>query len=267
MHCLKLPRRILLAVFIFLFGCATSPTGRDQLIIFSDSEMSTLGSESFNQLKAKQTIEKSAAINTYVKCVAMEVLKESKGYSQPADWEVVVFKDDSANAFALPGGKIGVHTGLLKVAKNQDQLAAVLGHEVGHVLARHSNERVSEAFAAQGFLVALNVVTKDNPNQGLIMALMGVGAQFGFLLPHSRNQETEADVIGLEIMARAGFNPQEAVELWRNMSAQGGTPPELLSTHPSPSSRIANLQSRQPQAQKWFTEAKTTGHNPNCSKP
>jgi len=257
--------RILISLVLFISACATSPKGRSQLILFPDSDMEQLGIASFRELKSKQPIEHDRSINAYVKCVANEVLKESQGYARPSDWEIVVFKDESANAFALPGGKIGVHTGLFKVAKNQDQLATVLGHEVGHVIARHGNERVSQTFAAQGVMVATNMVTKDNPNKGIIMALLGVGAQFGYLLPHSRTQESEADLIGLEIMAHAGFNPQQSVELWKNMSAQGPNPPEFISTHPSPSHRIANLESNMSQAEDWYQRAREQGRKPDCS--
>lgn len=260
-------RVFILAFAFFVVSCATSPQGRKQLILFPDSDMAKLGVESFNQMKTQQPIEKEPKVNTYVKCVALEVLKNTEGYANRADWEIVVFKDDTANAFALPGGKIGVHTGLLKVAKTPDQLAAVIGHEIGHVIARHGNERVSESFAAQSVLTLTNVLSKDNPNQGLLLAALGVGAQFGYLMPHGRTQESEADIIGLELMAHSGFNPQESVELWKNMSAQGGSPPEFLSTHPSSSTRISNLQSHMEPAIAWYKEATAAGRAPNCKKP
>jgi predicted Zn-dependent protease len=250
--------------FFFLLACATSPEGRRQLILLPDSEVEQMGVSSFNQLKSQQPIERAPVTNKYVKCVAMEVLKEAQGYANRKDWEIVVFKSDEANAFALPGGKIGVYTGILKYAKNQDQLAAVLGHEIGHVIARHGNERMSEALAAQGVLVATDFATQDNAHKNLIMAALGMGAQFGYLLPHSRTQESEADIIGLGIMARAGFNPQEAVELWKNMSAIGGAPPELLSTHPSSANRIENLKAHMAPALVWSQQAQAAGRKPNC---
>lgn len=134
-----------------------------------------------------------------------------------ASWEVVVFRDNSANAFALPGGKIGVHTGMLKVATSADQLAAVLGHEVGHVIARHGAERVSQAMAAQAGLLVTDLLLETNRNRGTIMAALGLGAQFGVILPHGRKQESESDDIGQQLMAMAGFDPRESVQLWRNM--------------------------------------------------
>jgi predicted Zn-dependent protease len=256
---------ILLLLTAFFVACATSPQGRNQLILLDDSKMSQLGIEAFDQMKAQQPIEKDPAINAYVKCVAQPILKESG--SDRSDWEIVVFKDDSANAFALPGGKVGVHTGMLKTAKTADQLAAVIGHEVGHVIARHGNERVSETMATQGIMTLTGIFTKDNPQQQLIMGALGVGTQFGVLLPHSRTQESEADIIGLEIMAKAGFNPLEAVELWKNMAAQGGQPPEFLSTHPAPANRIKNLQAHMGEAQVFANQAQTAGRHPNCRKP
>jgi predicted Zn-dependent protease len=178
-----------------------------------------------------------------------------------------VFEDDTANAFALPGGKIGVHTGLLEVAKTQDQLAAVLGHEVSHVLAGHSNERVSAEFAAQAGMAALQAVADaSNPMHGRALALLGTGAQVGILLPYSRAHESEADLMGLDLMARAGFDPRQSIALWRNMaSAGGGQPPEFLSTHPSHQTRIRDLEARIPQALPLQEQARARGRRPACS--
>ena len=260
-------KKFFLGLFLVVFSaCATSPEGRSQLILMPDSQMDQMGVQAFNEMKGKIPVERDTSMNVYVKCVALEVLKESEGYADKSSWEIVVFKDDTANAFALPGGKIGVHTGLLKVAKSQDQLATVLGHEIGHVIARHGNERVSQSLAMQGALVAGSLAVKDNPNKNLILAGMGLGAQFGVLLPWSRIQESEADIIGLKIMARAGFNPRESVELWKNMSAQGQHPPEWLSTHPSPGNRIENLNSHMNEAL-GLSEYARNGRRPSCRKP
>src|SRR5690625_2956372 len=170
---------------------------------------------------------------------------------QTGGWEVRVFDQESANAFALPGRKIGIHTVLLEVAVNDAQLAAVIGHEIGHVLAQHSAERMSLQYAAQGGGALLAILLGEaTQEKGLLRAALARGAQYGVLLPYSRIQESEADGIGLELMARAGFDPAEAVALWRNMSAQGGDqPPEFLSTHPSHATRIADLQRQLPQVQ------------------
>ncbi|HHJ20983.1 MAG TPA: M48 family peptidase, partial [Gammaproteobacteria bacterium] len=198
----------LLLVAVLMVGCATSPLGRRQLIFLPESQMAELGVASYTEMKKKQPIERSGTSNRYVSCVANAITHELTGKWAKQDWEVTVFKDDSANAFALPGGKIGVHTGLFKAAKNQDQLAAVLGHEVGHVLARHGNERVSTNLVAQtGLQIATVMVGGSAAKKSAVMAALGVGAQVGVLLPFSRKHETEADLIGLDLMARAGFDP------------------------------------------------------------
>ena len=178
----------------------------------------------------------------------------------------MVFEDDQANAFALPGYKIGVYTGLLKYAKNQDQLAAVMGHEVAHVIAEHGNERVSNQMATQAGLsiAAVLLGTEPDDNTALIMAGLGLGAQYGVILPFSRSHESEADLIGLDLMARAGFNPQESVTLWQNMSQSGLSPPEFMSTHPSSDTRIEQLRERIPQVQPAYQQAVKNGQRANC---
>lgn len=162
---------------ITVFGCATSPRGRQQLMIVPAEQMDLMGVQAFDEMKAKTPADKNPTTNAYVKCVADAI---TNAMDEKRDWEVVVFKDETANAFALPGGKIGVHTGLLKVAKTPAQLATVIGHEVGHVIAQHGNERVSEQIAAQGGLGLLASAFSDkDQNYGLIMAGLGLGAQFG----------------------------------------------------------------------------------------
>ncbi|ARP40391.1 M48 family metallopeptidase [Vibrio syngnathi] len=229
-----------------LSACSASPTGRNQLLLFSDKDMSQLGAQSFEQMKKKQPISKDAKTNAYVQCVANRITQyiPKQGFSE---WEVVVFDSDQVNAFALPGGKIGVYTGLLKVAVNQDQLATVIGHEVAHVLADHSNERLSQSQIANTGLSVTSIAlgaSEYSQYQGMTMAALGLGVQYGVILPYGRTQESEADVVGLEYMARAGFDPNQSVDLWQNMAkASGGNqPPELLSTHPSHSTRIKDLQ-------------------------
>jgi predicted Zn-dependent protease len=252
---------LLIFLFIILSACQRSPTGRRQLAIASDSQMEQMGTQAFAEMKAKQSVESDAKMNAYVQCVAHAI---TNTLEPKQDWEVVVFKEPSANAFALPGGKIGVYTGLMKVAKNQHQLAAVIGHEVGHVVAEHGKERVSETLLAQGGLAVASAVISDksHPKHDLLLAALGIGTQVGVLLPHSRTQESEADVIGLDLMARAGFEPKEAVALWHNMEASGGgQPPQFLSDHPSHENRIQTLQSKMPEAEKEF---KASPHHPNC---
>lgn len=162
-----------------------------------------------------------------------------------ARWQYTVFEDATPNAFALPGGKIGVNTGLFKVAKSEAQLAAVLGHEIGHVMAHHSAERMTREVAVQFGIQALGAAT----NTAQYADLMAQAATLGVVLPFSREQESEADEIGLINMARAGYDPREAVTLWHNMEAAAGQgPAEFLSTHPSPGNRIAHLEQAMPKA-------------------
>jgi predicted Zn-dependent protease len=228
-----------------------------------ESEINQMGLQAFTTIKKETKVDRSTVTNRYVQCVAQAITREVGG-----NWEVVVFNDSDANAFALPGGKIGVYTGMLKVAENQDQLASVIGHEVAHVLARHSNERISQKFAVEQGLSLINAIA--NPQSGTgqtLMGLLGVGAQYGVLMPYSRIQESEADILGLDLMAKAGFDPRESTRLWVNMGrAGGGQPPEFLSTHPSHSSRISELNAHMPVALQLQSRARQQGKRPDCRK-
>jgi predicted Zn-dependent protease len=231
-------------------------------MLMPESQMNQMGLQAFENIKKETPVDTGTTTNRYVNCVAQSITREVGG-----SWEIVVFKDDSANAFALPGRKIGVNSGLLKVAKNQDQLATVIGHEVAHVLAHHSNERVSQQFAVDQGLGLISAVASPQTETGrTMMGLLGVGAQYGILMPYSRTQEAEADRLGLELMAKAGFNPAESIVLWRNMSTAGGAqPPEFLSTHPSHSTRISGLTAILPNAQRLQRTAQQQGKRPACS--
>ena len=256
---------IVLVAALGVVGCATSPTGRDQLIMFSPSSVDRMGAAAFDEIKA-ETPAAGAYLSRYVECVADAVVAVLPG-EQAQGWEVEVFDGDEPNAFALPGKKIGVYKGLLDVAERQDQLAAVIGHEIGHVLAQHGNERMSSQFVVgAGLAVAEAMMRRPDSNEGRqVMAVLGLGAQVGILLPYGRSHETEADRIGLELMAQAGFDPEASVELWQNMSRVGGPrPPELLSTHPANETRIRALQAQVPAAMKVYREARAAGRMPNC---
>jgi predicted Zn-dependent protease len=225
--------------------------------------MQSMGVAAYTDIKAKTAASRNSAEDRYVQCVATALTSIT---ANPAGWEVTVFEDPAVNAFALPGGKIGVNTGLLKVAVNQDQLAAVIGHEIGHVLAEHGNERVSLEFASQTSqqLVAV-ALGGDTESSQLLLAALGLGMQYGVSLPYSRSHESEADVMGLVLMARAGFDPAQSVQLWKNMAANSqGQPPELLSTHPSHASRIEGLEQGMPGAMTLYREALAQGRQPHC---
>lgn len=249
-----------MAMASVLSACVTSPTGRNQLIFMPDNEINQMGLQAFDDLKHKKPTSANPSYNKVVQCIANALTQDMGG-----QWEVVVFEDESFNAFALPGSKIGVHTGLLKLVDNQDQLAAVIGHEIGHVLAKHSNERMSQEMAMKTGMGILQSAGGLGP---AATGLLGIGAQYGVLMPYSRDHESEADVIGLELMAKAGFNPLESVKLWQKMSQanQGGQPPEFMSTHPAHASRIQGLQQRMPQAQQLQQQALNQGRQPHCAQ-
>ena len=256
---------VVLVAALGVAGCAVSPTGRDQLVMFSPSAMNQMGAAAFDEIKA-ETPAAGAYLNRYVECVADAVVAVLPG-DQSQGWEVEVFDNDEPNAFALPGKKIGVYKGLLDMADRQDQLAAVIGHEIGHVLAQHGNERMSSQFVVgTGLAVAEAMMRRPESNEGrLTMAVLGLGVQVGILLPYSRSHESEADRIGLELMAQAGFDPAASVELWQNMSREGGArPPEFLSTHPANATRIRALQAQVPAAMGVYREARAAGRVPEC---
>lgn len=251
-----------------LAACATSPLGRNQLILFPDEQLDQMGVTAWQQIKQETPVDRDRSINRYVNCVALALTRELPG-GGPDAWEVSVFKGEEANAFALPGRKIGVFEGLLDVARNQDQLAAVIGHEIAHVESQHANERVSTAFAAEtGLQLAQIAAGASTPAQQQLFGLLGLGTQVGILLPFNRRQESEADLIGLDLMAKAGFDPRASVELWKNMAAAGGgSPPEFLSTHPSGDRRIRELSARMPQAMQAYERARAQGKSPRCGSP
>ncbi|MDD5228788.1 MAG: M48 family metallopeptidase [Methylococcales bacterium] len=251
-------KKLSVVLIISLTACATSPTGRNQLIFMPDTQMDQMGLQAFDQMKKEKPISHQAKFNQIAQCIVTEL---TQGMGQ--NWEVVVFEDKTLNAFALPGAKIGVHTGMMQLVDNQDQLAAVLGHEVGHVLARHSNERASqETLVQQGMSIIKQTSYGQNP---LIMAGLGLGAQYGVLMPYSRTHESEADIIGVDLMAKAGFDPTQSVTLWQKMEqASQNQPMEFMSTHPAHATRIQQLQEHMPQALEFYKQAQAAGRQPKC---
>ncbi len=251
-----------------LTSCATSPEGRSQLRLLPEEQINSMGVESFEQIKQQTPESQNAKTRAYVQCIADAIIPQLEKDRDPALWEVRVFADDQANAFALPGNKIGVYEGLLKYAVNQHQVAAVMGHELAHVIAQHGNERVSDQLAAQTGLaiaaIALGSSQTSDSTQKAVLAGLGLGVQYGVILPFSRTHESEADVIGLDLMAKSGFNPTESVKLWENMSKKGGGVPEFLSTHPSSKTRIKDLNARMPRALESYRNAQAKNKKPNC---
>jgi predicted Zn-dependent protease len=254
------------ALMLLLAACATSPTGRRQLILVSPSEVQQMGIASFNQMRKEGKFANAPRERAYATCVADALIKVLPSPWSGEKWEVQIIKDKSANAFALPGGRIGVNEGMFKVATNQNQLAVVLGHELSHVVAQHGAERVSDNLATQvGVAAASAYGATRGINPQATQALLGVGSQVGILLPFSRAQEKEADTMGQRFMAEAGFNPEAAVTLWQKMEKQGGgSGSSFLSTHPSPGQRIANMQRGAQQLTPVYKKARASGHTPNC---
>jgi predicted Zn-dependent protease len=266
MGCFVNGRNFALVVLLAVVGaCETSPLGRNQLILYPESEMQQMGVAAYQEMQREIPRETASAVTGYVQCVVDHIVRAIP-QENTADWEITVFADDQPNAFALPGGKIGVYTGMLEVAQNQHQLATVIAHEVAHVIARHSNERVSANLATQTGLQVVKVAAGGNsPARQELFGLLGVGAQVGVLLPFGRAQESEADLVGLDYMARAGFDPRESVRLWENMAAVGGArPPEFLSTHPSGDRRMRDLNARMRDAMARSLQARSSGRNPDC---
>ncbi len=262
-------RILVLALLCSATACATSPTGRRQLLLMDEEQMAVLGAQAFVDIKESEPITKDPAATSYVECISNAILRAA-GLNQGQPWEVVVFESEQINAFALPGRKIGVFTGMVQFAQTPDQLAAVIGHEVGHVIARHGNERVSEqqasALAQGGFAMVLQGFQTSAETQQAVMASLGVGIQLGRTLPHSRTQEQEADTIGLRMMADAAFDPQAAVELWQMMAARGAGPPEFMSTHPAPDRRAKDLAGQLMSVEKAYQSALVQGR-PSCERP
>jgi predicted Zn-dependent protease len=200
-----------------------------------------------------------------VQCVANAITENVPKSAHDGAWEVVVFDSEQVNAFALPGGKIGVYTGILKVTENQDQLAAIIGHEVGHVIEHHSNERLSSNKLSQTGMAVAGVLMSSQgvENQGAYMAGLGLGLQYGVLMPYGRTHESEADIVGQDLMARSGFNPKASIKLWKNMAKLSkDAPPEFMSTHPSNETRINDLTAHLAQSNKLY-KANTA---PRCKK-
>lgn len=252
-----------LTTAFLLSACVTSPTGRNQFIAMPDAQLNQMGLEAFNTLKNEKPISRNKQYNHFAHCIANAITKEVGG-----QWEVVVFEDPSLNAFALPGNKIGVYSGLIKMVDNQDELAAVIGHEIGHVLAKHSNERASQEMAVSQGMGIIQAIGAPQSTMGqAAFGLLGIGAQYGILMPYSRVQESEADIIGVDLMAKAGFDPRKSISLWQKMeqASQGQQPVEFMSTHPSHGTRIQDLEKHMPQSMGIFQQAQSVGKNPRCN--
>jgi predicted Zn-dependent protease len=254
---------ILGGTVLYLYGCATAPiTGRSQLMLVSESEEHALGAQAYREVLRKEPITHDPeATEPLQRIVArLATVADRPDYQ----WEVSAIKDDkTVNAFALPGGKIAVYTGIFPIAQTEAGMAIILGHEAGHAIARHAAERMSHHLGAEVAGNLLSVGFEGSPYANLVLAAFGLGAQVGVLLPYSRLQESEADRIGLVLAARAGYDPRAAPGVWQRMAAlPGNRPPAFLSTHPEPEARIKDIEAFLPQAMAEFRPHRESGATP-----
>ena len=262
MNASRLAALLTIAVAIVtVASCAKTPvTGRRAFILLSEDEETKLGADAYKEALEKEKLCRDGITNSTVKILGRDIAKAADRERWPWEYRVI----DSAktmNAFALPGGKVAVYTGILQPAKNEAGLAAIMGHEAAHATARHGAQRVSQALLVQAGLTAAALSVDDPKQRDAIVGGLGAGAALGILLPFSRENESEADEIGMIYMARAGYDPREAVAFWerfRNYSGGDGGP-EFLSTHPAPSSRIRDLKKLLPKALKEYEKSPKKG--------
>jgi predicted Zn-dependent protease len=261
-----------LMVMMLVIACTRNMiTGRNQLSLVSENQMQEMAKTEYKTFLSQNKVANPSQSKDaeMVKRVGSRIANavtqyyKSKNLSEAIDgynWEYNLINSNEANAWCMPGGKIVVYSGLLPITQNEAGLAVVVGHEVAHAIARHGSERMSQGLVQQLGGVALNVALSSKPQQtqAIYNNLYGIGSQVGFLLPHSRNQELEADKFGLQFAAMAGYNPREAIPLWERMQANSGgnKPPEFLSTHPAEGTRIARLNKEMPNALKYYKPVK-----------
>lgn len=255
------------AVLLAFTGCARVPyTERQQIMIVSETQEERIGETLFSQIKAEAALSDDPRYNAFIREVGERIASAAE--KPEYEWEFILIENPSINAFALPGGKVALNTGILPVCRDEAGVAAVMGHEVAHVIARHGAERMSQQQALQIGRAALSAAllgTSPIAREGLLQAY-GLGAQVGVLLPYSRKHELEADRIGLILMARAGYNPEAAIGFWERMTEKGnGASPEFLSTHPSDQKRVDELRTFLPEAMEHYREA--VQRDPSLERP
>lgn len=258
---------ILFAIALFL-SCSTNPfTGKSTLALVPNSQLFPMAFQEYSSFLSENKVVSGTKDAQMVKSVGQKIAVAAErylnangyaGYLQDYQWEYNLVDSPDVNAWCMPGGKIVFYTGILPIANGEAGIAAIMGHEVSHALANHGQQRMSAAMAQQGLAIVGNVAIKDEKDRNTFNQYYGVGSNVLGMLPFSRSHESEADEIGLYLMAIAGYNPMEAAELWKRMSAQSGgqAPPEFLSTHPSNESRIKNITELAPKA---IAEAKKFG--------
>jgi len=267
-HTLKSKLVVLCGLLLLLSGCTeVAITGRKQFNLVPDSTMNSMGFQAYSEFLTQSNLSKDSGSTQMVKRVGSRIQKAVEQYCaqnnlsdrlQGYQWEVNLIEDDQINAWAMPGGKMVVYTGLLKVTQSEAGLATVMGHEIAHVFAKHGAERMTQNLIVEMGGVALSKALANSPakTKDLFMQSYGVGTQVGVLLRYSKVHETEADHLGLIFMAMAGYNPNEAVNFWQRMSVakQGPQTLEILSTHPADSTRIRNLQKLIPEAMQYYRQ-------------
>ena len=229
---------------LFISGCATTPVSkRSALILIPKSQEISLGIESYNQILKKEKESEDPQLNQIIRRVGQRIASVSD--MPKLKWEIKLIESDQKNAFALPGGKIAIYTGILSVAKNEAGLATVMSHEIAHVIARHGAQRMTQQMLLQGAMIGAGLSMKNSTQRNIVLSALGVGVLYGFTLPFSRLHESEADQIGLIYMAKAGYDPNEAINFWERFGqVKGGKgPPEWASTHPADATRIQGLRS------------------------
>jgi predicted Zn-dependent protease len=263
---------VLLAAAALLSACQTVPlSGRSQLSLVSSGEMMAASYQQYDQMKRTYPMSKDTKAVERVQRIGKRIQKAVERYMadnnmserlKGYEWEYNVIDGDVINAFCMPGGKVMVFTGIMKVAKDDEGLAVIMGHEIAHAVAEHGRERKSQAMLTSigADILSAAVANKSAQSQNLWKAAFGLGAQVGFLLPYSREHESEADHMGLIFMAMAGYNPNAAVPFWERMAAQKGgkTSPEFLSTHPADGTRIEQIRQKLPEAMEYFNGSKRT---------
>jgi len=259
----------LITLLILMFSCATNPfTGKKTMAFVSNDQLFPAAFAQYNEVKSENEVITGTQNSEMIKRVGQRIAVAAErwldangyqGYLEDYKWEYTLIDSEQVNAWCMPGGKIAFYTGILPVAQNETGVAIIMGHEVAHALANHGQQRMSAAYIQQGLAVAGNIaLANDDQALSIFNQSYGVGSQVLGMLPFSRAHETEADKIGLYLSAIAGYNPEEAPELWKRMKALSGgqSPPEFMSTHPSNDSRIANLEELVPKAKQ---EAKKFG--------
>lgn len=251
---------VLGATFLgFVAACSAAPyTKRSQLMLVSEGEEMALGARAYREVLSEAKIERDAKVNEIVRRIGGRIAAAAD--RPDYEWEFTVIDEDQVNAFALPGGKVAVYTGMFPVAQTESGLATVIGHEVAHALARHGSERMSQQMGVQllgtGLAVALGASGQSGVTRDVALQAFGLGAQVGVLLPFSREQESEADHIGLILMAKAGYDPAEAIGFWQRMdeTSGAGAPLEFLSTHPGHGKRSKQIGEWLPEARPYYVE-------------